>query len=229
MAGAAGHAVNAGRHPIVGLTGNLASGKSTVAAMLLGLGARVIDSDAIVRRLLQEDAELKAEIRSTFGGAVFDGAEVSRARLAAIVFQDAVELARLERLVHPRVGHETARMLDEPTVAAATVLEAIKVVEGPNGARLDALWVLVTPEAALLRRAVASRGLSNAEAESRLAMQSSVADKVRAFAERQPNRPVWYIENDGSVEDLERRVQASWWGLLQHAGSAETGARGEAR
>ncbi len=225
MAGAAGPAVTEGRHPIVGLTGNLAAGKSTVAAMLRGLGARVIDSDAIVRRLLQEDAELKKEIRSAFGDAVFDGAEVSRPRLAAIVFQDPAELARLERLVHPKVGRETGRMLDEPTDASATILEAIKVVEGPNGGRLDALWVLVAPEATLLRRAVASHGLSKAEARARLAMQSSIAEKVQAFAERRPNRPVWYIENDGSVEDLERRVHASWWGLLQHAGSAETDAR----
>ena len=206
------------RHLVVGLTGNLGSGKSTAAAMLRELGARTVDLDAIVRRLLQDDAELQAAIRGAFGDSVFDGPQVDRTALARIVFADPAALIRLERLVHPRVGRETERILGEPTEASATFLEAIKVVEGPDGDRLDGLWVLEAPEDLLIRRVLAARTLSEAEVRARLAAQSDVQEKIRLFRRLRPGRPVWRIGNAGSLADLRARVVAAWRGLLPQAG-----------
>ena len=200
----------AARHLILGLTGNLSSGKSTVARMLRDLGARTIDSDATVRCLLESDGELQAEIRAAFGGGVFDGDRIDRAALARVVFSDAEALARLERLTHPKVGRATERLLAKPTLAPATFIEAIKVVEGPNGERLDGLWVLEAPKEMLVARAVQGRHMAETDARQRLAAQSSVADKVRRFAQRCPGRPVWPIPNTGTHEQLGARVRAAW-------------------
>ena len=200
----------AARHLILGLTGNLSSGKSTVAGMLRDLGARTIDSDETVRCLLESDGELKAEIRAAFGDGVFDGDRINRAALARVVFTDAEALARLERLTHPKVGRATERLLAKPTEAPATFIEAIKVVEGPNGGGLDGLWVLEAPEETLVARAIQARRMAETDARRRLAAQSSVADKVRHFVRRCPGRPVWRIRNTGTPAQLGARVHAAW-------------------
>ncbi len=198
------------RHRILGLTGNLGSGKSTVARMLRDLGARTMDSDETVRCLLETDGDLQAEIRTAFGDGVFDGDRINRAALARVVFADAEALVRLERLTHPRVGRATERLLAEPTEAQATFIEAIKIVEGPNGGRLDGLWVLQAPEETLVARAVGERRMAETDARRRLAAQSSVADKIRRFARRRPGRPVWRIQNTGTPAQLSTRVRAAW-------------------
>ncbi|MBM4437239.1 MAG: dephospho-CoA kinase [Actinobacteria bacterium] len=201
--------MNAGHVHVVGLTGNLGAGKSTVAWLLRELGARVIDADVIVRGLLADDAELQAAIRARFGPTVFAGPQVDRAALAARVFASASELATLERIVYPRLARETARLLETPADAPLTFLEAIKVVEGPNGDRLDALWVVESDPASQLQRAVA-RGMRLADAEARLAVQTGVDAKVTAFARRRPGRPVWRIANRGTLADLRDAVRTAW-------------------
>lgn len=173
-----------------------------------------MDLDAIVHRLLEDDAELKEAIRASFGDGVFDGPQVNRAALGRMVFADPVALARLERLVHPRVGRETRRILREPTEAPVTFLEAVKVVEGPDADRLCALWVLAAPEDLLIRRVVTARQTGEADARARLAAQSDVDEKIRLFRERRPGRPVWRIPNRGSVGDLRGCVAAAWRELL---------------
>ena len=125
-------------HIVIGLTGNLGAGKSTVGRIAGDLGARVIDSDLTVRDLLANDPELAGSIRNAFGSEVMVGGRPDRAALARIVFNDSDALARLEELIYPRVGERTAELLAEPTTAPATIIEAIKVVEGPSVQRLDA-------------------------------------------------------------------------------------------
>ena len=202
------------RHWVLGLTGNVGAGKSTVAAMLRKLGARAIDSDITVRRLLDEDCELKALIAREFGAGVLRGSGIDRRALAGIVFADAAALARLERLIHPRVGRVTEALLSEATEAPATFIDAIKVVEGPSGGRLDGLWVVTAPDAVMIDRVAASGRLDESSARARLAVQSPAEAKISTFRERRSGRPVWRIANDGALADLQTRVAEAWTEVL---------------
>ena len=197
-------------HMVIGLTGNLGAGKSTVGRIAGELGARVIDSDQTVRDLLANDPELAVSIQRTFGAEVMLDGRPNRAALARIVFGDPAELARLEEAIYPRVGERTAELLAEPTAAPATVIEAIKIVEGPNVDRLHALWLVVATPEVQIKRATATGRISAAEARRRLAVQSSPDDKERFFRARRPGRPVWRIDNGTDLQALQRRVAASW-------------------
>ena len=205
------------RHIVIGLTGNLGSGKSTVGRMAGELGARVMDSDQTVRSLLANDPVLAVSIQDAFGAEVMLDGRPDRAALARIVFDDPAELARLEEVIYPRVGERTAELLAEPTDAPATVIEAIKIVEGPNVGRLDALWLVVATPEIQIQRATASGRITAAEARRRLAVQSSVDDKERLFVARRPGCPVWRIENRADVRALQQRVAAIWRETLAYS------------
>ena len=198
------------RHLVIGLTGNLGAGKSTVGRMAGELGARVIDSDRTVRDLLANDAELAASIRGAFGAEVMMVGRPDRAALARVVFDDQAALARLEGLIYPRVGQRTAELIAEPTSAPATVIEAIKIVEGPNVDSLDALWVVVASPDLQVERAAAAGRITAAEARRRLAVQSGADDKERLFIARRPRRPVWRVDNRADMDALRERVAAVW-------------------
>lgn len=198
------------RHIVIGLTGNLGAGKSTVGRIARELGARVIDSDETVRDLLANDFELAASIQDAFGAEVMLDGRPDRAALARIVFDDPAKLARLEATIYPRVGERTAELLAEPTEASATVIEAIKIVEGPNVDRLDALWLVVATPEVQIKRATATGRISATEARRRLAVQSSADDKERLFRARRPGRPVWLIDNNADLDALQQRVAAVW-------------------
>ena len=198
------------RHLVIGLTGNLGAGKSTVGRIAGDLGARVIDSDQTVRDLLANDPEVSVSIERAFGAEVMLDGRPDRAALARIVFEDSGELARLEKILYPRVGERTAELLAETTVAPATVIEAIKIVEGPNVDRLDALWLVVATPEVQIERATATGRICAAEAQRRMAVQSSPDDKERLFRARRPGRPVWRIDNSTGLQDLRQRVAAVW-------------------
>ena len=192
-------------HIVIGLTGNLGAGKSTG-----DLGARVIDSDQTVRDLLANDPELATTIQDAFGSEVMLDGRPDRAALAGIVFNDSDALARLEELIYPRVGERTAELLAEPTTAPATVIEAIKVVEGPSVQRLDALWIVESTPELRVERAAATGRITPAEARRRMAVQSSADDKERLFKARRPGRPVWRIDNSADLKALQQRVALVW-------------------
>ena len=206
------------RHIVIGLTGNLGAGKSTVGRIAGQFGARVIDSDQTVRDLLALDPELAASIQGAFGAAVMLDGRPDRAALARIVFNDQAALARLEGLIYPRVGQRTAELLAEPTAAPATVIEAIKVVEGPSAQRLDALWIVVASPQLQIQRATATGRIAAAEARRRLAVQSSADDKEGLFNARRPGYPVWRIDNRADLEALRERVAAVWRETLARGG-----------
>lgn len=203
------------RHTVIGLTGNLGAGKSTVGRIAGDLGARVIDSDQTVRDLLSNDPELAGSIRNAFGPEVMAGGRPDRAALARIVFNDSDALARLEELIFPRVGERTAELLAEPTTAPATIIEAIKVVEGPSVQRLDALWIVESTPELQAERAVATGRIRPVEARRRLAVQSSADDKERLFRARRPGCPVWRIDNVADMDALASCVAAVWRETLE--------------
>ena len=177
----------------VGLTGGIASGKSTAAAALRDLGAAVFDADRIVADLYANGAPGAREVERLFGRAMLDerGA-VSKARLAKLAFDDPAARRKLEAAIHPLVIAEVRRRFAdaERSGAPAAVAEASQLLEGGYGAEFDRVVLVVAPVPLRLARAEA-RGLPRAEAERRIAAQIPEA-RARALATD-------VIENDGSI------------------------------
>ena len=127
---------------LIGLTGNIATGKSTVAKMLADLGATVIDADALVHELERKGTAAYDAIVAVFGPGILDqDGELDRAALGAIVFSDPVKLQRLESIVHPAVLLESMRRIGE-AVTPVVVYEAIKLIEAGRAEMCDAIWVV---------------------------------------------------------------------------------------
>ncbi|MCY4112901.1 MAG: dephospho-CoA kinase [Chloroflexi bacterium] len=202
------------KHPVWGLTGNIGAGKSTVGAMLRALGARVIDSDATVRTLLESDAAVMREVRAAFPAARRADGGIDRAAVAREVFADREQLTLLQDLLYPAVGEVTDALLAEATDAPATFIEAINVVEGPSGGRLDGLWLVEADSELLVERVVASGRLSADQIRARLAMQADPDEKAEAFRGLRPERPIVRLDNNGSPEELRTQVTARWNDLL---------------
>ncbi len=192
---------------IIGLTGNIATGKSTVARLLHELGAEVLDADILAHETMRPGTAVWDEIRRRFGPAVIapDGA-IDRRRLGEIVFADPGALADLEGITHPAV----AALIDErlrglrsrrPT-PAVVVIEAIKLLEAGLGALCDAIWVVTAPRALQIKRLVQTRRMTPEEAALRIDAQPPAELKI---AQAQV-----VIVNDGSPGDLARQVQAAW-------------------
>lgn len=160
---------------VIGLTGNIGCGKSTVAAMLRDAGVATIDADVVAREVRLNDADARAAIERRFG--TYDAAELGR-----IVFADPAALAALEAILHPRVrGTIRARLaeLEEGGVEVAAV-EAIKLFESPLADACDEIWVVRCDPTDALRRLATSRGMDEDAARRRLAAQSPQADKIAA-------------------------------------------------
>lgn len=158
---------------VIGLTGNIGCGKSTVAGMLREAGVATIDADAVAREIRHNDADARAEILARFGTFEADA-------LAQVVFDDADALRDLEEILHPRVrGAVRARLaeLDAGQVEAAAV-EVIKLIESPLADACDEIWVVRCEEADAIRRLAESRGMGEATARRRLASQSTQDEKL---------------------------------------------------
>ena len=187
---------------VVGLTGPMGAGKSVVAAMLREMGAKVIDADALVRDEQSRGTVGYSAIVQSFGtGVLGEDKEIDRAKLAAEVFADPKKLARLERIMHPRVIArilEARQMLKDDDVM---VVEAIKLLESDLRNVCDEIWVVLAPRALRLER-LRARGLPQAEAEMRLARQAS-EEEFRAAADV-------VILNDGDRDATRARVREAW-------------------
>ncbi|MEX0710221.1 MAG: dephospho-CoA kinase [Chloroflexota bacterium] len=159
---------------VIGLTGNIGCGKSTVAGMLRDMGLAIIDADAVARQVRLTDDVARRAIERRFG-------TLDAAALAGIVFDDRAALADLEAIVHPPVRDEVRARLAELEAAGApgACIEAIKLLESPLHDRCDQIWVVRCDPAHALAR-LAARGLDATAARARLANQSSQADKLAA-------------------------------------------------
>ena len=196
----------------IGLTGNIASGKSSVARGWQRLGAHIVDADELARRAVAPGSPGLAAIRRAFGDDVIaaDGA-LDRARLRDIVFRDAARRAELERIVHPEVGR--LREQEEAALARAGVRIVVHVIpllfEAGLEDSVDTVVLVDAPEAVRLKRIVRDRGLDEEQARRMIAAQIPAAEK-RARADI-------VIDNDGTIEDLEREAEAAWRSISQHA------------
>jgi dephospho-CoA kinase len=185
---------------VIGLTGNIGCGKSTVAAMLRDLGVATIDADALTRQIRLNDAEAREAIERRFGTA-------DARRLASIVFSDPAALRDLERILHPRVRGAVRARLAELAEAGAAIasVEAIKLLESPLADGCDAIWVVTCREEDAITRVAAARGMDEVEARRRLAAQSSQSAKVAAADV--------VIDGSAPVEETRRQVERALAGL----------------
>lgn len=199
---------------LIGLTGGIGSGKSTVAALLSELGAVVIDGDRIARELQQPGSVALQEIGERFAGVIGADGSLDRARLASIVFADAAELADLNRIMLPKIHAEIERRIDEHRSSGdVVVLDLPLLTENPR-TDLDGTVVVDVPEDIAVQRLVSARGMSESDARARIARQASREER-RKIANR-------VIENSGSAEDLRKAVGEvwSWMCSLQSDGGA---------
>jgi dephospho-CoA kinase len=190
------------RRIVVGLTGNIATGKSVVAQMLTELGARVIDADKVAHEVMQPGNPAYEAVVAAFGPEILtaDG-PIDRSKLGDIVFHDPAALRRLEAAVHPVTIAEVERRIAQAT-EGVVVVEAIKLLEAGMHHSCDALWVVTAPRRCQIERLMATRGMTKEEASLRVDAQppqegkTTVADLV--------------IVNDGDLNALRGKVGAAW-------------------
>ena len=190
---------------IIGLTGNIAVGKSQVLAQLQALGAAAIDADRAAHQVLRRGGSAYEPVLAAFGRGILgaDG-EIERSALGRIVFADRAQLRRLEAITHPAIRREIDRRI-RGARADVVVIEAIKLLEGDLRAALDAVWVVdATPETQL-QRLVSERGLARAEARRRIDLQNSQADKLK--------QADVVIANDGDMAATRAQVRRAWAAL----------------
>jgi dephospho-CoA kinase len=196
----------------VGLTGNIASGKSAVAARLAALGARVLDADAFAREAVAPGTPGLAAVARRFGAAILapDGS-LDRAALGRLVFRDATARADLERIVHPEVATRRAAALDQARRDGVDIVvsDVPLLFETGLDRACDLVVVVDAPEAVRLERLVRLRGIADDDARAMMAAQGDPAIK-RARADL-------VILNDGSLADLDDRVGAAWATLTARA------------
>lgn len=190
----------------VGLTGGIGSGKSEVTRRLAALGAYVVDADVLARDVVEPGTPGLAAVAAEFGAEVLrpDGS-LDRDRLGAIVFADPAARARLNAIVHPLVGAATAERFAAAPADAIVVHDVPLLVEVGLAAAYDVVLVVAATPETQGSRLVRARGMSADEARSRIAAQAPLADKL-AVAD-------FVITNDGSLDDLDRQVQAVWLAL----------------
>ena len=184
----------------VGLTGGIASGKSTVSAMLRELGAVVIDADQLARDVVAPGTPGLAAVVEEFGpGVLTETGELDRPAVGRIVFNDEAARKRLESIVHPLVFEEIARRESDAPEGAVVVHDIPLLAESGRAESFDAVVVVDAPPELQLTRMVEDRGWSREESESRMAAQASREDRL-ALA-------TYVVENTGTLEELRRRVQ----------------------
>jgi dephospho-CoA kinase len=183
----------------VGLTGGVASGKSTVAAILRELGAVVVDADDLAREVVEPGTPGLAAVVAEFGPEVLTAeGHLDRGRVGAIVFADPERRAALEAIIHPRVRARAAEIEAEAPAGTLVVHDIPLLVETGQAGDFDAVLVVDEPEDVQLARAVHERGWSEDEARSRMAAQASREARLAAATH--------VIENSGTREDLRQRV-----------------------
>jgi len=187
---------------VIGLTGNIATGKSVIRKMLEHMGAYGIDADALGHRAIARDAPGYQLVLNTFGRWILaaDG-QIDRTKLARIVFTDPEALARLEAIVHPLVS-QAIDLLVRRSRHKVIVIEAIKLLESGLAAKCDQVWVAHASPKVQLARLMQKRGMNEAAARQRIAAQPPQEQKIAAADV--------VIRNDGSFDETWEQVVAAW-------------------
>ncbi len=195
---------------LIGVTGNIACGKTAVMTELEHLGATIIDGDLVYRDLTGPESELVQRLSVVFGDQIvnIDGS-LNRHELGAIVFSDPAALQSLDRLTHPTIVDEVIRRID---VASTPVVatDGIKLLETRLADECDEIWVVICNPERQRERLIARNGVTREEADRRIAAQPPVSEKI--------DRADVVIANDGTVDELRAAVRAAW--MKSSAGAA---------
>lgn len=185
---------------IIGLTGNIACGKTSVGHILLELGAeRYIDADAVVHRLYESGQPIARQVEEEFGASIMavDGS-VNRRELGAIVFHHPEEMQRLEQIVHPAVRDALLEELAPVSESGIAVIDAVKLLEGGSGALCQSKWLVICSQEQQLARLMARNNMSKEEAMARVQAQTSVSAKLALVDE--------VIDNGGTLEETHIQI-----------------------
>ena len=190
---------------IIGLTGGIGSGKSTVAQFLAGLGAVIVDADRIGHEALKRDNEVRQQVLTAFGQQVVgsDG-EIDREKLGEIVFGNPEARVKLNRIIHPPMFDTVKTRLKEyqRQGVAIAILEAPLLVEAGWTPLVDEVWVTAAPEATVIRRLRERTGLSEAESQARIQAQLSSAERIK--------HADVVIDTDCSLDELRANIKELW-------------------
>jgi dephospho-CoA kinase len=190
---------------VIGLTGGIGSGKSTVAQLLGELGAVVMDADKVGHEAFQPGTEAWHDVVAAFGKEILSpGGDIDRAKLGKIVFNNPDSLARLNRIMHPRMYDMIKDRIAEYRRQGVdvVVLEAAILIEANWTSLVDEVWVTVAPEAAVLERVKQQRGQNEAQTSARIRAQLTNVERIK--------HADVVINNDGTPEELKAKVKELW-------------------
>jgi dephospho-CoA kinase len=210
---------------LIGLTGGIACGKSTVVAMLAALGARTIDADRVTHRVQRPGTLVYQQIVAAFGPQVLtrQGGMIDRRLLGNIVFSNPASLQRLEHIVHPAVRAEIRAFIAEaeivggygtrtqPLPSPVVVIDAIKLVESGWADECQQVWVITCEESQQLDRLMMTRGMLEYEARRRVAVQPAQSSRIE--------RATVVIDNSGSQAHTREQVDAAWRAVIHAIGA----------
>lgn len=200
------------KRKLVGITGGIASGKSTVAGLFARLGASIIDADQLARQVTSPGSPAWQELAGQFGGQILnpDGT-IDREKLACLVFKDPQARLRLNEITHPRIRDSMLKQAQELFYQGANVVivEAALIGETPYDPSFDAIILVLIDPARQLERVLVQGKLSLEEAQARMASQVP-QERKKAIA-------TYVIDNSGSLKETERQVQAVWAKLIEPA------------
>ncbi|MBI4330267.1 MAG: dephospho-CoA kinase [Chloroflexi bacterium] len=198
---------------VIGLTGGIGTGKSTVSAMLASLGARVIDADRLGHEALQPESPVWKDLAEAFGpGILRPDRQIDRSRLGEIVFNDPAALKRINEITHPRLYLEVERLLEDyrRKGTKVAVVEAAALIEANWMPLMDEIWVTTAPRETVIERV---RKRSNFNGDQTLArVRSQISGQ-----EREKYAAV-VINTDCSLEEVRRQVEKQWRRLMSGAG-----------
>jgi dephospho-CoA kinase len=194
---------------IIGLTGPIAAGKSTVAALLSEHGAFVIDADRVYQSLLEPGSALWRQLRDRFGHAIVTSEGVDRSALGNLVFDDARALRDLERISHPAIAKRVREEIGKSN-APVIAIEAVKLIQSELYELVDCVWLVNADRDVRLRRLQESRGLDASAARARLAASDDVVPTSL--------RPDAVIDNSRDIDTTRAAVESAWQRLTARCG-----------
>lgn len=197
---------------VIGLTGGIASGKSTVASFLKELGAYVIDADRVAREVVLPGCSAYLDIVKEFGEEILgpDG-KINRAKLGGIIFQNPPARKKLNEITHPRIIKEIRRQIEErkkENPAGIIVIDVPLLIETGMIEMVDEVWLAALPEKQQILRLIERDGYTEEEAEKRIKSQMPLNEK-RKFAHR-------IIDTGGLLKDTRRQVNFFWNQIIKH-------------
>jgi dephospho-CoA kinase len=190
---------------VIGLTGGIGSGKSTVSQILTELGAVIIDADKVGHEAFKPGTPAWREVMATFGKEVIaPGGEVDRKKLGSIVFGNPEALLKLNRIMHPKMADMMRAQIDEYRRQGlkVIVLDAAILIEANWTPLVDEVWLTVAPESKVLERLKKQRGMTEEQTLARIRSQLSTQERMR-YAKV-------VINNDGDIDDLKAKIKELW-------------------